>query len=554
MVIGLLLFSILFYVIVYIFYGNYLARVFGLDDKRPVPSQQLADGVDYCSAHPSVLMGHHFSSIAGAGPIVGPIAAAALFGWVPAFVWCLLGAALVGGVHDMGSLIASVRHEGKSIGEVVDRWVGRKGKRLFLCFTWFALTLVVAVFLELSAKTFAQDPAVAFAGTLYMVLAVIFGVAVYRLRIPLWVSTVTMLPFVLGSVWYGVSAEWVKQVFSLSIDQWRVILAGYVLVASVLPVWLLLQPRDYLASYMLYFALGISVLGILIGGGRFETSLPAFKSFHTEQGEQLWPMLFIMVACGAISGFHSLVASGTTAKQVRKESDVKVIGYGAMLIEGVLAVVAVITIMIVGTGERRVPVAVFSLGFGRFAEVLGIPAQVGTALGLLAINTFILTSLDTASRIARYQLQELFNMKLDRYTATIAGIVVALALIYVKTGDVPAHGRIWPVFGASNQLVAALALLGVALWVIKGLKKPATFLIVPMLFMASTTFAALLFLLQNSFDKKDYLLGVIALVLVVLAVLLYREAWRAFLSDKPSTSPAAKFGVGQTSLDLSEGK
>lgn len=546
MLVALLAGTVAFYIIMYVIYGRFMSRVYGLDNRNRVPSDTMSDGVDYCAAHPAVLMGHHFSSIAGAGPIVGPIAAAALFGWVPALLWCLIGAAFFGGVHDMGATIASVRHEGKSIGEVIDRWLGRRGKRLFLCFTWFALILVVAVFLELSAKTFSQEPAVAFSGSLYMLLAVVFGLAVYKFRIPLWVSTVVLLPFVLGAVWYGVSAEWVHTWFSLSLDTWRVILALYVVVASVLPVWLLLQPRDYLASFMLYFALGISLVGVFAGGSRFEVVLPAFKSFRAESGEQLWPMLFILVACGAISGFHSLVASGTTAKQIRNETDVRPIGYGAMLVEGALAVIAIITIMIVGTTEPRPPVAVFGAGFGRLANVVGIDPVVGMALGLLAINTFILTSLDTAARIARYQLQELSNMRLDRYTATVLGVLAALALIYVKTGDVPAWERIWPVFGASNQLVAALALLGISLWVIKGLNKRAGFLIVPMIFMALTTFAALAFLAQASMDKRDYLLGAISLILLVLAVLLYREAWRALRKPVPQRRPGLPEESGAT--------
>lgn len=546
MLVALLAGTVAFYIVVYVIYGRFMSRVYGLDNRNRVPSDVMSDGVDYCAAHPAVLMGHHFSSIAGAGPIVGPIAAAALFGWVPALLWCLIGAAFFGGVHDMGATIASVRHEGKSIGEVIDRWLGRRGKRLFLCFTWFALILVVAVFLELSAKTFSQEPAVAFSGSLYMLLAVVFGLAVYKFRIPLWVSTVVLLPFVLGAVWYGVSAEWVHTWFSLSLDTWRVILALYVVVASVLPVWLLLQPRDYLASFMLYFALGISLVGVFAGGSRFEVVLPAFKSFRAESGEQLWPMLFILVACGAISGFHSLVAGGTTAKQIRNETDVRPIGYGAMLVEGALAVIAIITIMIVGTTEPKPPVAVFGAGFGQLANVLGIDPVVGMALGLLAINTFILTSLDTAARIARYQLQELSNMRLDRYTSTVLGVVAALALIYVKTGDVPAWERIWPVFGASNQLVAALALLGVSLWVIKGLNKRAGFLIVPMIFMALTTFAALAFLAQASMDKRDYLLGAISLILLVLAVLLYREAWRAFREPVPQRRPGVPEESGAT--------
>ncbi|MBN2309691.1 MAG: carbon starvation protein A [Candidatus Hydrogenedentes bacterium] len=533
MLAAMLLIAIVFFLVVYRFYGRFMAAVYELDKDKKTPAEEINDGVDYCPAHPAVLTGHHFASIAGAGPIVGPIAAAALFGWLPAFIWCLIGAAFLGGVHDMGAVASSIRHGGKSVGEVVNRWMGGRAKKLFLCFTWLALVLVLAVFLELSAKTMAGSPAVAFSATLYIVLALVFGVLLYKCHVPLWVMTIIMVPIVLGAVWYGLSAAWVQTVFAHSVDTWRFVLAGYIFVASVLPVWLLLQPRDYLASYMLYFALIIGFIGMVFGAGRFEITLPAFKGFNPADAEYLWPSLFILVACGAISGFHSLVASGTTSKQIRKETDAKLIGYGSMLLEGVLAVMAIGTVMMAGDAVATQPVATFSEGFGKFASLVGIRPEVGVALGALAINSFLLTTLDTATRLGRYQLQELTNMKADRYTATIIGVAVALALLYIRSGEKAAWQLIWPIFGASNQLVAALALMGVGVWVAKGLKKGTLFLMVPAGFMMVTTFVGLLLLIKTNLASGNYLLVVVGVVLLVLAGVLIREAVAALRRTEP---------------------
>ena len=514
------------FVICYFLYGRYMRNVYKLDNAHKAPSETCYDGVDYCPAHPSVLLGHHFSSIAGAGPIVGPIAAASLFGWLPTYLWCVIGSAFFGGPHDMGSVVSSMRHEGKSVGEVVDRWIGRRGKLLFLCFTWLTLVLVVAVFLQLSADTFAADPAVALSGTLYILLALIFGVLVYRLKLPLLYTSLAMVPLVLGAVVYGHYADWVQTIFAIPMERWRWILIGYVFVASILPVWLLLQPRDYLASYLLYFAVIVGMVGILFGGFN-EISLPAFKSFTPAEATYLWPLLFVMVACGAISGFHCMVGSGTTSKQIRCETDAQFIGYGAMLLEGLVAVVALGTIMVVGSLLNNNPMETYGAGFGRFAQVLGIEPGLGKSLGLLAVNSFILTSLDTATRLGRYQLQELSNGRLDRYTATLIGVAGAMGLLYVRSGDVPAWKLIWPVFGASNQLVAALALLAVSVWVIKGLKKGAMFLMLPMVFMLLTTLAALVLLVTSNWGKGNYLLVAIGVVLFALALLLVHEAYKA---------------------------
>lgn len=592
-----------------------MSGVFGLSDKNKTPAEALYDGVDYCPAHPAVLLGHHFSSIAGAGPIVGPITAAGIFGWLPAYLWCVIGSAFLGGPHDMGGLVASMRHEGKSVGEVVDRWIGRAGKILFLCFTILALILVVAVFLQLSANSFASDPAVAFAATLYIFMALAFGILIYRMNCPLWLMTIIMVPVIIYACWFGNENQWISHYFSLSgnpvlefhtvpvdmplanekafeeakakdaaafaafatfadytaareakfqeikasdpvlqksnpatydeysaaqknlktknMENWRWVLVLYIFLASVLPVWLLLQPRDYLASYFLYFAVIIGGIGMVMGSSKFEVQLPAFKGFAVG-GNYLWPMLFIIVACGALSGFHALVGSGTTSKQIRREKDALLVGYGSMLIEGVVAVIALGTVMIAGKilGD---PTNTYAVGFGRFAELVGIDPKIGKSLGLLALNSFLLTSLDTATRLTRYQIQELFNMKVDRYTATVVAVAAAMGLLLTKTHTstgtvIPTWQAIWPVFGAANQLVGALVLLALAVWVARALKKPIQWLMIPMWFMLTTTVAALVLMIKDNLIGVQYpnwILGGMAIALLILALLMVIQAFGA---------------------------
>ena len=583
----LLVGAIIFFAICYKVYGKYMSDIYGLSDSNETPAVSMYDGVDYCPAHPAVLLGHHFSSIAGAGPIVGPITAAGLFGWLPTYLWCVIGSAFLGGPHDMGGLVSSMRHEGKSVGEVVDRWIGRKGKILFLCFTILTLFLVVAVFLQLSANSFASDPAVAFSATLYIFMAVVFGILIYRKNFPLWLMTIIMVPAIIYACWFGNQNHWISHYFSLSgnptlefhaapdgtaIDSeekfqevkatgdsviggiasfeeykaaksalfnknmvnWRWALALYIFLASILPVWLLLQPRDYLASYFLYFAVIIGFIGMIMGSGQFEVKLEAYKGFTASDGQYLWPMLFIIVACGALSGFHALVGSGTTSKQIRKEKDAILVGYGSMLIEGVVAVIALGTIMISGKiiGD---PTNTYATGFGQFAGLIGIDPKIGKSLGLLAINSFLLTSLDTATRLGRYQIQELFNMKIDRYSATIVVIAVSLGLLYAKahTPDgrlIPAWAAIWPTFGAANQLVGALVLLALAVWVARALKKPIQWLMIPMWFMLVTTVAALVLMIKSSVvdaANPNWILGGVSIALLVLALLMIQQAFSA---------------------------
>ncbi len=524
----------------YKFYGAFLVRIFDLDDSRKTPAECLYDGMDYCPTHPAVLMGHHFSSIAGAGPIVGPITAAAWFGWLPAYIWCLIGSAFFGGPHDMGSLVASIRHDGKSMGEVVRRWIGERGRFLFLCFTILTLFLIVAVFLQLAANTMANDQAVAFSAVVYMAVAVIFGLMTYRYNVSLKIATIIMLPIVFGSCWLAHAVPALGAAFALDMPTWRWILVAYIIIASLLPVWLLLQPRDYLASYFLYFAVIIGGIGMIFGSG-FEVTLPAFSGFtdHATGQQYLWPILFVTVACGAISGFHSMVGSGTSSKQLRHEKDSLVVGYGSMLLEGLVAVIAIGTIMIAG-GQiaQGGPVITYAQGFGKFGSLVGIDVALGTSLGALAINSFILTTLDTATRLTRYQIQEFSGGKLDRYTSTFIAVAGALALLLFKTGGEPTWAVIWPVFGAANQLVAALAFLGIAAWLYKGLNRKITFIMVPMWFMLITTIAALGFLIRDQFAGKawmdaNWLIVVVCVILMALGVLMLREALAAL---KPSST------------------
>ena len=525
--------AVVVFLVAFKFHGTYMAKIYGLDDANKTPAETMFDGIDYCPAHPAVLVGHHFASIAGAGPIVGPIAAASMFGWLPAYIWCLVGSAFLGGPHDMGALVSSMRHDGKSIGEVIDRWIGRPGKILFLCFTILALVLVVAVFLVLSANTFAADPIVAFVGCLYIGMAVISGILIYKYHTPLWLVTVVMLVIIGFATVQGVNSEWIMSTFKLPNTTWNWILAGYILIASILPVWLLLQPRDYLASYFLYVAVIIGAVGMIFGSSFNSGEIITWGGFIVD-GTPIWPMLFVIVACGAISGFHSLVGSGTTSKQIAKESDAVIVGYGSMLLEGVVAVIAIGTVMVTGTIVKGGPVVTFSHGMGQFATILGMDPKLGMRLGAIAINSFLLTSLDTATRLTRYQIQEISNMKINKYIATIITVAGALALMFTPAHDpagnaIPAWKAIWPIFGASNQMVAALALLGVGVWVFKALKKDNKFLMIPFWFMIVTTGAALVLLIKNSLagEHPNFLLAGVASILMVLGVLLVVQAFKA---------------------------
>ena len=525
--------SAVVFVLGYLIYGRFMANTYGLDNKNETPAIRFEDGIDFVPAHPAVLLGHHFASIAGAGPITGPIAAALKFGWFPTILWCVIGSTFLGGPHDMGALVASLRHDGNSIGAVVEKWIGKTGKYLFLSFTILTLILVVAVFLVMSAGTFAGDPIVAFVSTLFICLAVVSGFMIYKYHVPLIVVTIVMLAIIAGACIKvnATTAPWlINTVFTHDINKWNAFLSVYILFASVLPVWMLLQPRDYLASYFLYFAVVVGAYG-MFAGGHLDTGTVAKVTENVQYfgftSKAMWPGMFVMVACGAISGFHALVGSGTTSRQLRNEKDAVIVGYGAMLIEGLVAVIAMGTLMVLGVeGAKGLsPVQIFSKGFGKFGTLVGLDEAFGARMGAIAINSFLLTSLDTATRLCRYQIQEFSGGKIGKYPATIIVIALSLALVYTKTHDaagnvIAAWSALWPIFGAANQLVAALSLLAIAAWVKLGLKKNHAFMYIPFWFMLVTTVFSLIIEVKERFAvaQPNYLLGSIAVILIVLGI------------------------------------
>ncbi|MBP8692257.1 MAG: carbon starvation protein A [Sedimentibacter sp.] len=521
--------SIVVFLIAYTTYGAYLAKQWGIDPTRKTPAHEMNDGMDYVPTKPAVLLGHHFASIAGAGPINGPIQAA-IFGWVPVLLWIIIGCIFVGGVHDFGSLFASVRHKGKSIGEVIHVNMGRKGKMLFSLFAWLTLLLVVAAFTNIVASTFASVPAAASSSLMFIVLAIVFGYLVYRKGVSLKIGTILGVIILFLCVYLG----YVFPV-QLSLNTWIIVLMIYIYAASTAPVWILLQPRDYLNSFLLYAMIAGAVIGIVIFNPSIQ--LPALTGFNVN-GQLLFPMLFVTVACGAISGFHSLVGSGTSSKQVDNEKDTKLIGYGAMLIEGVLAVVSLITAAYVSNTEltellKGGPVNVFSKGVGTFMSKFGIPFDIGKSFVALAVSAFALTSLDTATRLGRFIFQEFFDKPEKEKQSILTNMYVSTAITVLIGGYMAAGGyaRIWPIFGSANQLMAALSLLAIAVW-LKKAGRNYNMLTIPMIFMLVVTLSALVLLIKSNLAAGNYLLVIFPVLLFILAVVLAKEGYSIIFGSK----------------------
>ncbi len=525
----LIFIAVAVFLVAYVTYGAWLAKKWGFDPSRKTPAHTMNDGVDYMPAKAPVLLGHHFSSIAGAGPIVGPIAAS-IFGWLPVFLWIVIGSIFFGGIHDMGALFLSVRNKGRSLGESIGVTLGRGGKILFAVFSWLTLLLVVAAFTNIVANTFAANGSAATASLLFIALAVVFGFFVYRRGVSLAIGTVVGVIGMMLSIWLGT-------VFPINISReiWMVILLGYIFVASVTPVWILLQPRDYLNSFLLYAMLIGGAVGVVLYNPTMVK--PMFTSVMVGEGaaaKWLFPMLFVTVACGAISGFHALVGSGTTSKQLDNEKDLRLIGYGSMLIEGVLAVIAVVTVAYIAKAPEGGPVAIFASGLGTFMTAFGLPLQIGVSFTALAISAFAMTSLDTATRLARFIFQEAFandtdgeksNILTNRYVAT--GITVVLSGWLGFSG----WKTIWPVFGTANQLLAAIALIALAV-ALKQEGRAYKMIILPMVFMFVVTITALSFLIRAQLATGNYVLLAFAAALMVLAFVLAYMAYGAF-SKKP---------------------
>lgn len=555
----------------YVFYGRWLCKQWGVDetDRTLTPAHTMEDGMDYVPAKVQVLMGHHFSSIAGAGPITGPIAAS-IFGWLPVTLWVLVGGIFFGGVHDFGALFASIRHKGQSIGEIISVNMSRRAKMLFTIFAYLTLILVVAAFSAIVASTFgavvkdgvvdvaasATNASVAMVSILFIVVSIAFGFFVYHRHASVGVSTILGVLAIVFCM--AVGMNWHPLYFTT--QTWMYLVGLYIAVASVTPVWILLQPRDYLSSFLLYAMLAVAFIGVVGAHPDINPdSFPAFTGFavDTKNGTQyLFPILFTTVACGAISGFHSLVSSGTTSKQLDKESDARPIAYGSMLLECVLAVLTLCAIAYAReTGHINGVTDIFAGGIA--AMVATIPGCSGLehilyTLLVLTYSAFCLTSLDTATRLGRFMFQELWlepgqtaddikdgwkKILVNPYVATLISVVLGIAL------GMNGFQKIWGIFGAANQLLAALGLLAVCTWLGNAGRNNKMFLL-PLAFMVIVTISSLVITINNQLgilaagatDWGPYAQIVLSVLLIILSIILVIEGVSTLLHPKKNVT------------------
>lgn len=593
----------------YFTYGRLLSRLFRLDDTTPTPAITMRDDVDYVPCDTGPLLSQHFSAIAAAGPIVGPILAGAAFGWLPALIWILVGSIFIGGVHDFAALVASIRHRATSIIEVVRIHISVRAYLLFLAFVWLALVYIVVAFTDITATMFVgamdlesgkiyasisdanadlatsaesaarqliQSGSVASSSLLYLLLPIIMGLLVKSGRLSMNAATSIFLPLVGLAIWVGpyvpfnldevirkLNPEMPQQdVVQWAVRGWDVFLLLYCAIASVAPMWLLLQPRGQLGGYFLYAALGAGALGIMMGGQ--EIHQPAFSGWvHPIQGG-VFPILFITIACGACSGFHSLICSGTTSKQLRTEGSARPIGYGAMLLEAMVAIVSLCCVMLLPLGSplmKANPNFIYANGIGEFLESINLSRPLGVAFALMAFNTFVYDTLDVCTRLGRFILQELTGWKSagGRWFGTLLTAAVPLFFVMRQTLDangipVPVWKTFWSLFGASNQLLAALTLLGVTVWLWKTRQEIWVFFVtgIPAVFMYVMSSWALVSIVKNKLIVNGAVSTVnatdpvvwIGVVLLVLAALLLLEGLAAIFrtDDRPITPilPAGK--------------
>ena len=537
----------------YILYGRWIAKKWGVDPKRKTPAYEQRDGVDYEPAPKSVVFGHQFASIAGAGPINGPIQAA-IFGWVPVLLWVLIGGVFFGAVQDFAAMYASVRNKGRSIGYIIEKYIGKTGKKMFLLFCWLFCILVVAAFADIVAGTFmgftvtdgiqsaniTANGSVATTSVMFIMFAVVLGLILKHAKLPTAVNTAIAIVMLVASIIIGL-----KFPMFLSLDVWHIFVFVYIFIASVVPVWILLQPRDYLNSYLLVVMIVAAVIGVFVANPQI--NLPAFVGFEVD-GSYLFPILFVTIACGAVSGFHSLVSSGTASKQIKNEKDMLPVSFGSMLLESMLAVIALIAVASFASGEAaaqgwNTPAQVFAGAVSGFLTTLGLPSDIVYTLITLSISAFALTSLDSVARVGRLSFQELFlddsitdenmgkvrKVLTNKYFATIITLVLAYALTLVG------YKNIWALFGASNQLLSVFAFLACAVF-LKRSKKVRWFMYIPLGAMLAVTFTALgmtvynkatALIMSSSTDIfGDVLQLVFATLIIILGVCVVIEGFR----------------------------
>jgi len=531
MVFTVLLLSCLFFALAYRFYGHFLCKRCQIDDKKPTPAHILNDGVDYVPTKSFILFGHHFSAIAGAGAIVGPILAAGAFGIAPTWIWVLLGAAFVGGVHDFGSIFVSIRNRGRSVAEATRHLVGPNTARLFILFLVIALNYLMVVTLDLTANTFKDTPAVATASGWFCIVALVFGFVAKRFRTAAKTNFLIFVPLTFLGLWIGHQLP----MPSLGKDFWIWSLLIYCFAAATLPVNALLQPRDFLSANFLVAMLSLGLIGL------FATDIviqaPLFTGFFSEASSPgyLIPALFITVACGACSGFHSIVSSGTTSKQIDRESDVKAVGYGSMLIEGVLALFSILCvgIFLPADVQGQDPVWIFARGAAHFLGSLGIPVDYGQEFIALTVSTFLLTTLDCCTRLCRFLVEELLNWCnfVSRYICTVAVLVIPGLLVFCQIEGQPIWKMIWPLFGATNQLMASLALVTFVVFLKhQGIRKY-TFALIPMFIMLVMPMSALVLMIFDT--DSSLILRAISCIMLILGVFVSGMSLRILFEKSP---------------------
>ncbi len=551
--ITIMIISLAVLLLAYILYGRWIAKKWGVDPKRKTPAYEQRDGVDYEPAPKSVVFGHQFASIAGAGPINGPIQAA-IFGWVPVLLWVLIGGVFFGAVQDFAAMYASVRNKGRSIGYIIEKYIGKTGKKMFLLFCWLFCILVVAAFADIVAGTFmgftvtdgiqsaniTANGSVATTSVMFIMFAVVLGLILKYAKLPTAVNTAVAIVMLVASIIIGL-----KFPMFLSLDVWHIFVFVYIFIASVVPVWILLQPRDYLNSYLLVVMIVAAVIGVFVANPQI--NLPAFVGFEVD-GSYLFPILFVTIACGAVSGFHSLVSSGTASKQIKNEKDMLPVSFGSMLLESMLAVIALIAVASFASGEAtaqgwNTPAQVFAGAVSGFLTTLGLPSDIVYTLITLSISAFALTSLDSVARVGRLSFQELFlddsitdenmgkvrKVLTNKYFATIITLVLAYALTLVG------YKNIWALFGASNQLLSVFAFLACAVF-LKRSKKVRWFMYIPLGAMLAVTFTALGMTVHNKATALimssstdifgDVLQLVFATLIIILGVCVVIEGFR----------------------------
>ena len=551
----------------YIFYGRWLANKWGLDPKAKTPAFTHEDGEDYVPSSKFTVFSHQFSSIAGAGPVTGPILAC-VFGWVPVLLWLIIGGLFFGAVQDFGALYASVKNEGKSMGMIIEKYIGKTGRKLFMLFCWLFTLLVIAAFTDMVAGTFVgfkadattgettkvyADAAAATISMLFIGVAIIFGLVQKSVekagrKMNEWVKAIVAIGLLVVMFVIGMNLP----VYATK-TQWIIVVMAYLFFASVLPMWLLMQPRDYMTTFMLLGMIGGAVIGVVVAHPAMK--LNAFNGFNVG-GSSLFPTLFVTIACGAVSGFHSLVSSGTSSKTISNEKDMPMVGYGAMVVESLLGIVALVVVGAVavnGTKPAGTPFSIFSTGVAGFIEKLGVPVEVATVFMTMCVSALALTSLDSVARIGRMSFQELFygdstdpatmspvqRVLTNKYFATVITLFFGFLL------TLGGYNNVWPLFGSANQLLAALVLIALAVF-LKTTGRTGWTLYVPMVMMLAVTFTALvqklISLVSNVINGNatflvDGLQLIVAVLLMVLGVLVALSCFaKLFKTEKKTQS------------------